>query len=442
MIRVVVFLLCAVALSGGCVHTDSQQPPVMIDSDTQVSSDETQGTVFACPDEDGDGVASRKCAYVDESDLSEGWIRYTANMPKDCDDQNPKRSPEFTEIPINMIDDDCDGVDADLVVTLYPDIDYDGYPALGDGSGGMRDTIEVTCPGGVSYVFQPYGCPVRNVPPVPGRMLARADLQFDCDDERADVHPDIVERELNDLDENCDGFELCPADADGDLYGDASVHVLSTNITCTDTIGSDCDDSDVTVYAGAVEIVDDGIDNNCNLEVDEKLCVAGFGITINPPGFGWTNSYIELVLAGFDLNGEELSGTVEKTVPRTGLISDIGSWEPKEDWGTLTISQFSGDLDFRLTDGDMYIEVVTRSTPEQGYLQRVTINGGVWNTPASRNGAVPLVQEGYELSYLPFTVSNIFIRCTDVQEGVPGRMPFYTQRIENGDLVIESDEVH
>uniref|UniRef100_UPI002930B795 Ig-like domain-containing protein n=1 Tax=Pedobacter nyackensis TaxID=475255 RepID=UPI002930B795 len=64
-------------------------------------------------------------------------------------------------------------------------------------------------------------------------------------------------------------------DYDGDGYGNAAV----TNISCTAPIGfvsnnQDCDDNNPSLHPGATEICGDGIDNNCNGQIDEG-CSAG-----------------------------------------------------------------------------------------------------------------------------------------------------------------------
>jgi hypothetical protein len=73
----------------------------------------------------------------------------------------------------------------------------------------------------------------------------------DCDDARADVHPDATEVE-NGVDDNCDGL----VDEGTDAYDDD--HDGWTER------GGDCNDEDATVAPDAVEIAYDGVDQDCD----------------------------------------------------------------------------------------------------------------------------------------------------------------------------------
>src|SRR5206468_1469762 len=79
------------------------------------------------------------------------------------------------------------------------------------------------------------------------------------------------------IDEDCDGQEICYVDADGDGYRpDATSTVVSSSGDCRQTglttstapIG-DCDDMNPAVYVGALEKVGDGIDEDCDTK---ELC--------------------------------------------------------------------------------------------------------------------------------------------------------------------------
>ena len=90
----------------------------------------------------------------------------------------------------------------------------------------------------------------------------------DCDDTDPTIHPDQMEPCICDeIDQNCNGIQddfpcdmVCPdpvEDADGDGW----------------TTPKDCDDTDPSVYPGAIEpCTCDGIDQDCNGQIDDFPC--------------------------------------------------------------------------------------------------------------------------------------------------------------------------
>ncbi len=114
----------------------------------------------------------------------------------------------------NFLDDDCDGTPDDGL-----DVDSDGY---------------LTC-------SQPRG---------------------DCDNGDSNVHPGAAEIDSNSIDEDCDGTadnHINGKDSDGDGFPYSS----------TSTGQFDCNDDNILVGPGAVEVGGDEVDNNCNGVVDE-----------------------------------------------------------------------------------------------------------------------------------------------------------------------------
>ncbi len=117
--------------------------------------------------------------------------------------------------------DDCNDSDANInpVTVWYKDADNDGY---GDSS-----ISTTTCSGPSGYV-------------------TNAD---DCNDADAAINPDTV-------------WYL---DADSDGYGDDFTSITAcVQPNGNVTVGYDCDDSDAAINPGAVDVVGDGIDSDCD----------------------------------------------------------------------------------------------------------------------------------------------------------------------------------
>jgi hypothetical protein len=152
----------------------------------------------------------------------------------------------------------------DWPVDWYPDADSDGF---GDADAESRP-----------------GCDA------PG--LGWVSNGSDCDDSDENTWPGASEI-CDNQDNNCDGeidengdIEAWP-DTDGDGYGDESAASIQT---CEIPAGyadnhQDCDDSEATTNAGAEEQCD-GIDNNCDGQVDESGDGATFYLDVDGDGIG------------------------------------------------------------------------------------------------------------------------------------------------------------
>jgi len=184
---------------------------------------------------------------------------YTSNL--DCNDFNAAINPGMSET-CNGIDDNCDGnIDEGVLTTYYADTDGDSY---GDAS---NSTMACSMPGG--YVTD----------------------NTDCNDADAAVNPGATEV-CNGIDDNCDGNidegveTTFYADADGDGYGDATSSVSACSVPegyVTDN--TDCNDANAAVNPGATEVCN-GIDDNCDGNIDEGLIFDTWYADADGDGYG------------------------------------------------------------------------------------------------------------------------------------------------------------
>jgi hypothetical protein len=206
-------------------------------------------------DQDGDGygIGAGSCECEAPSPNHE-------SMGGDCDDSNISVHPGVDEV-CNQFDDDCDGETdesfAEGCETMYYDGDSDGF-----GDAAITD------------------CRCKET----SEWSKKAD---DCNDANPNTYPGA--EELCDLeDNNCDGvldeengLGCIPyyLDQDKDGYG------LSDQLKClcgkigdyTAVKGGDCDDTNYDVHPTVVELCD-GLDNDCDGDVDEGEAVTSCGV--------------------------------------------------------------------------------------------------------------------------------------------------------------------
>ncbi len=136
------------------------------------------------------------------------------------------------EICGDHVDNDCDGIPDDGCPGTYCEDDDD------DGFG-----IGVGCPG-----------------------------PQDCDDGNAALNPGALEICGDGIDQNCDrvsdgGCNTC-VDADGDGFYSGN----GSDPHCQN-MPRDCDDASALIFPGAPEICGNGVDENCNLSIEDTPCV-------------------------------------------------------------------------------------------------------------------------------------------------------------------------
>ncbi len=89
----------------------------------------------------------------------------------------------------------------------------------------------------------------------------------DCNDASASIYPGAVEIVADGIDQECDGVDSCYTDGDGDNYGTTVVTDGSSLSCATGTgaaVSTDCDDGDAAVNPAGSETVADGVDQDCD----------------------------------------------------------------------------------------------------------------------------------------------------------------------------------
>lgn len=194
--------------------------------------------------------------------------------------------------------DDCDDTDENITVASTYYLDNDG-----DGFGDDDNSIE-SC-----------DVPVGNYVLVGG----------DCDDDDDTVYPGAPEI-CDGKDNDCNGlvddgleFVTYYVDADGDGFGAGDgIELCEDPGDGYSTVDGDCNDDDPTIYPGAPEIPNDGIDQNCDGEdlvtigLNENVQLS-FSIVPNPTRgdivIKLSESYASNNLEVYALTGELVAST-------------------------------------------------------------------------------------------------------------------------------------
>ena len=250
----------------GSTDADCQDPGESTTESTDIDCDDTVATTYpGAPEVTGDEVDSDcdglEICYADgdldgftggtvvsaDIDCSSSGESTTASSVLDCNDADPAIYPSATEVVGDEVDSDCDGIEV-----CYADVDSDGF------TDGTVDSPNESCADA-------------------GEAVSASTLS-DCDDTDAAVNPTAVEVVGNGVDDDCDGTAACWADADNDGYTDGATTTLSFDADCSDPGEADssaptgeCDDTDPRVFPGASEYTGDGVDSDCD---GSEVCYA------------------------------------------------------------------------------------------------------------------------------------------------------------------------
>ena len=269
------------------VNPDGVESCDEVDNDCDESVDEgVSATYYADADADGFGDSASStaaCALPDGYQSNDG----------DCDDADAAIRPGVDEV-CDEVDNDCDGgVDEDFADDLtiwFLDSDGDGY--------------------GDELVFEP-ACAA------PDGYTGEAG---DCDDDDATINPGAEDIPEDSIDQDCDGEDaVLITDVDGDGFDD----------------DVDCDDEDATVNPDASEICD-GIDNNCDGEIDPPWFESDFDDPVDSTALSLNGSAEQL----WDGKDGYLSLTAEASSEAgTAFFTAL---QPGDAWGAGFTVEVSG----------------------------------------------------------------------------------------------------
>lgn len=311
-------------------------------------------TWYLDKDEDGFGDLDDQ---VQSCEAPEGYVDNFG----DCEDDDPTINPNAEEF-CDSIDSNCNGLadEDDPTITVFPiwfaDNDEDGY--------GDADNVMMIC-------TQPNGY---------------TDNDLDCDDLDFFISPD--EEEICDgLDNNCDGdTDLNAIDApfwfidnDGDGFAGSDTIASCSQPPGTDIVTEDCNDSNISIFPGAVEICN-GEDDDCNGSIDDNATdLLSFYRDVDEDGFGDLFLKIESCTRpnGFSENSEDCNDGNSQINPNASEICDtqdndcdglVDDNDPSIDSST----QFLFGID---ADGDGYgssTDTVSACTAPLGYSSNIT----------------------------------------------------------------------
>ncbi|MEZ4320096.1 MAG: putative metal-binding motif-containing protein [Myxococcota bacterium] len=232
---------------GDCLDTTFAANPGQAEACDGIDTDCSGGANFPGGETDNDGDGFRTCAG-------------------DCNDNNTAVYPTAAEICDGQDNDCANGVDDGLVfLDYYNDADGDGF---GDGA------AVNSCTPIAGWVTEANDCLPLDPTAYPGAPEECDGVDDDCDGTPDDG---IVSR---------DYYE----DLDGDGFGDPNAFVGNdcqppagaTNPVLSNT---DCNDTNAAIRPGATEICD-GVDNDCDLAIDEGLPVLMYYTDTDNDGFG------------------------------------------------------------------------------------------------------------------------------------------------------------
>jgi MYXO-CTERM domain-containing protein len=309
-------------------------------------------------DNDNDRHATNTRASAD-SDCNDANESLTAAVV-DCDDNDAQRASGNTETVGNEKDNNCDNQEL-----CWADADNDNTRHASN-----------------TVVSADQDCQDNNEAPT--------SFLLDCDDNDNTAFPGNTEITGNNNDNNCDGIEICYADADNDNYRHPTNTVSSTtDEDCLDsfegqaTDGQDCDDNRALTNPGANDVCGNGIDDDCDGVGDN-----GFPSFLDDDGDGLLYA-LEQTLGTDDCDSD--SDDDGLTDDDEHLLTDTLPDDPDSDNDLVNDGVEVGPNPSapRNTDGDALIDALDPDDDDDGVvtnLEDVNADGNPFNDDNDGDG--------------------------------------------------------
>ena len=225
------------------IHPNALEICNMIDDDCDGQTDEGVIKIyFADADKDSYGDLSKD---VTGCTIPEGFVTNSA----DCNDKQKSVHPNAIELCDNNIDENCDGVtdNAKEASLWYLDSDKDSY--------GKSTVSMYACATPTGYVSD----------------------KTDCNDADKTIYPNAIEICKDSIDNDCNGITDTDTkivtwylDSDKDTFGDAT----KSKEDCLQPVGyvknsADCSDANASIHPEALEVCNNGTDDNCDGSVNQ-----------------------------------------------------------------------------------------------------------------------------------------------------------------------------